>query len=104
MEARPRNIQDTMNANVFVPYTTAHLQRSYGVYTLMGQSCFSGTRATYTVLDQLIGGYNTFLSLDTVNCGITSHSSVLETGVHSCVKTHLFHYAYKAYSWIETFL
>ncbi|XP_053538195.1 disks large homolog 3 isoform X3 [Ictalurus punctatus] len=37
-------------ANVLVPDTTAHLQRSCGVRASTGQSCFGGTRGTYTIL------------------------------------------------------
>ncbi|KAF7666841.1 hypothetical protein LDENG_00089500, partial [Lucifuga dentata] len=37
-------------ANVLVPYTTGHLQRTCGVHASTGQSCFDGTWGTYTIL------------------------------------------------------
>uniref|UniRef100_A0AAY5K1J4 CCHC-type domain-containing protein n=1 Tax=Esox lucius TaxID=8010 RepID=A0AAY5K1J4_ESOLU len=37
-------------ANILVPDTTAHLQRSNGVHALTGQDCFGGKRGTYTIL------------------------------------------------------
>lgn len=37
-------------ANIFIPDTTAHLQRSNGIHVWVGQSCFGGIIRTYTIL------------------------------------------------------
>lgn len=42
-------------AKIIVPDTTAHLQRSYDVTVLMGQSCISGTMVTYIILGRYYG-------------------------------------------------
>lgn len=50
-------------ANVLVPDTTRHLQRSHGVCDLRCQRCFGGTRATYPILDTDWGKYKGIASM-----------------------------------------
>ncbi|KAF7647745.1 hypothetical protein LDENG_00167410 [Lucifuga dentata] len=54
MEVPPRNLQDLKDL-LLTPWCQipqGHLQRSCGVHASTGQSCFGGTRGTYTILDR----------------------------------------------------